>query len=171
MRQDLSPNFDDRPDPEDVSLLVVHCISLPPKEFGGPYIEDLFHNRLDPSVHPYFETIHELKVSAHALIRRDGEVIQFVPFGKRAWHAGASSYAGRERCNDFSVGIELEGAEDIPYEEIQYQRLVELTKFIMLRYRRITPERITGHEDIAPGRKTDPGPSFDWDKFRRMLRQ
>jgi AmpD protein len=164
-----SPNCDDRPSGTEVELLVIHGISLPPGQFGGPYINDLFLNRLDPNAHPYFEAIHKLTVSAHFLIRRDGVITQFVPLQKRAWHAGVSEFCGRQRCNDFSVGIELEGADDIPYEDIQYERLSELTRAIQRVFPRIGQDNIVGHCDIAPGRKTDPGLAFDWARYRRRL--
>lgn len=164
-----SPNFDDRPDADDVSLIVVHCISLPPGEFGQSYIDQLFCNRLDPAAHPYFEEIYQLKVSAHLLIKRGGEITQYVPFDKRAWHAGVSSYQGRERCNEFSIGIELEGADDIPYTEAQYRQLAAAIKTLLKTYPKLSQQRIAGHSDIAPGRKTDPGASFDWKKLRQML--
>lgn len=165
IRQVQSPNQDQRPADTEIDLLVIHGISLPPGEFGGSWIELLFTNRLPADAHPYFAQIHELQVSAHCLIRRDGEVIQFVPFSKRAWHAGQSCFAGRERCNDFSIGIELEGVDDLPYEAVQYQQLKQLVAAIQLRYPAITADRIVGHSDIAPGRKTDPGPAFRWDKL------
>lgn len=169
IRQLPSPNFDDRPNEGDVSLLVIHNISLPPGEFGGPWIEDFFLNRLDPGVHAYFSEIHELKVSAHLLIRRDGEIIQFVPLNKRAWHAGVSCFEERDRCNDFSIGIELEGCDDKPFSEAQYQALARVTRWIQAQYPAIDEQRIVGHSDIAPGRKTDPGACFDWARFRSML--
>ena len=161
-----SPHCDDRPEPADVSLLVIHNISLPPNVFGGPWIEDLFLGRLDAAAHPFFGTVAHLRVSAHLLIRRNGDLEQFVPFHRRAWHAGQSVFAGRDACNDFSVGIEMEGADDVPYTELQYQRLADVTRVLMARFPAITPERITGHSDIAPARKTDPGPAFDWQRFR-----
>lgn len=164
-----SPNFGPRPEGADISLLVVHNISLPPGRFGGPEIEDFFCNRLDASAHPYFETIAGMQVSAHALIRRDGELVQFVSLLDRAWHAGRSSFEGREECNDFSIGIELEGTDDIPYTEEQYQRLAEVARLVMSAWPLVGTDRITGHCDIAPGRKTDPGPAFDWDRFRECL--
>lgn len=164
-----SPNFGPRPEGADISLLVVHNISLPPGQFGGPAIERFFCNCLDASEHPYFETIAELKVSAHALIRRDGQIVQFVSLLERAWHAGRSSFRGEDECNDFSIGIELEGTDDVPYTPAQYERLAELSKLIMQAWPRITGDRITGHCDIAPGRKTDPGPVFDWDHYRQRL--
>jgi AmpD protein len=160
-----SPNHDERPTGADVTLLVVHGISLPPGEFGGDAIERLFTNRLDPSAHPYFETIAALRVSAHFLIRRDGELVQFVGCNDRAWHAGASRWRGRDRCNDFSIGVELEGADDTPYAYRQYAMLARLTKALARRY----PIReVAGHSDIAPGRKSDPGPAFDWARLARL---
>jgi AmpD protein len=164
-----SPNEDARPDPEDVSLLIVHGISLPPGEFGGPWIEDLFCNRLDENAHPYFHQIAGLKVSAHLVIRRDGGLTQYVPIHRRAWHAGESSFAGRDRCNDFSVGIEMEGADDVAYTPVQYARLADVSRALMRRYSSITRDRIVGHSDVAPGRKTDPGPAFDWMRFAALL--
>lgn len=164
-----SPNCDERPDARDISLLVIHNISLPPDQFGGPWIADLFMRRLDASAHPYFETLKDLKVSAHCVIYRNGQLTQFVPFHKRAWHAGVSSFQGRERCNDFSIGIEMEGCDSKPFTQKQYRRLIAVTRALMRAYPSITPQRITGHSDIAPGRKTDPGPHFDWTRFRRQL--
>ena len=161
-----SPNCDARPEGEAICLVVVHAISLPPGEFGGDGIPCLFTNRLDPAQHPYYADIHSLRVSAHFLIRRDGRVIQFVPCGRRAWHAGVSSWRGRERCNDFSIGVELEGCDDLPFESIQYSRLAHLVKVLARRYPLCD---VVGHADIAPGRKTDPGPNFDWPKLRTML--
>lgn len=163
-----SPHHDCRPDDETPSLLVVHNISLPPGEFGGPWIDALFTGTLDPDAHPFFAEIYQLRVSAHCLIRRDGEIVQYVPFDKRAWHAGVSSYCGRERCNDFSIGIELEGTDTQPYTDVQYQQLVALTKALVELYPDIA-RHITGHSDIAPGRKTDPGPAFDWTRFRALV--
>lgn len=163
-----SPHQDDRPD-NDISLLVVHCISLPPGRFGDAFIDDLFLGRLNADAHPYFAGIHQLRVSAHCLIRRDGELVQYVPFHRRAWHAGLSCFEGRERCNDFSIGIELEGTDTGDYTGEQYQMLAEVSRAVMLAYPAITPERITGHSDIAPGRKTDPGPGFDWARFKAKL--
>ncbi|HET6757374.1 MAG TPA: 1,6-anhydro-N-acetylmuramyl-L-alanine amidase AmpD [Burkholderiales bacterium] len=161
-----SANCDERPKGAEIELLVVHNISLPPGEFGGPGIIDFFTNRLDPNAHPYYQTIKDLKVSSHFLIRRDGEIIQFVPCAKRAWHAGVSSWRGCECCNDFSIGIELEGCDDQPFEAIQYEKLAELVRTL----KDVFPIRdIVGHSDIAPGRKTDPGPCFDWERFRGML--
>jgi len=164
-----SPNFGARPEGAEISLLVVHNISLPPGQFGGSHIEDFFCNRLQADAHPYFATIAELQVSAHALIRRDGSVVQFVSCLDRAWHAGRSCFQGEVECNDFGIGIELEGADDIPYTAEQYSALAGLASQAMAAWPAITPERITGHSDIAPGRKTDPGPAFDWAYFRDTL--
>lgn len=164
-----SPNADDRPEGTEISLIVIHGISMPPGEFGGPHIEALFTNRLDPDAHPFFASIEGLKVSAHILIRRDGEVVQFVPLHRRAWHAGESCFQDRKRCNDFSIGIELEGADTVPYTEAQYAQLADLIECLMRNYTAITPERITGHSDIAPQRKTDPGPAFEWSKLHHEL--
>ena len=168
-RQCHSPNQDKRPEGCEPDLLIIHNISLPPQEFGGPWIDQLFLNQLDPCAHPYFEEICHLRVSSHLLIRRDGEIIQYVPMTARAWHAGQSQFEGRSACNDFSIGIELEGADEIPYTDRQYQRLSDLTQAIMRRFPGITTERITGHSDVAPGRKTDPGPAFDWQRFHAQL--
>ncbi len=164
-----SPNFGPRPDGAGISLLVVHNISLPPGQFGGDAIERFFCNCLDASEHPYFETIAGMQVSAHALIRRDGSVIQFVSFLDRAWHAGRSSFRGEQECNDFSIGIELEGADDIPYTDEQYQSLADVSAYVMAAWPEIRRDRITGHCDIAPGRKTDPGPTFDWKHYHQRL--
>lgn len=164
-----SPHHNERASPDDISLLVVHGISLPPGQFGGPWINDLFLGRLDPEAHPYFAEIQGLRVSAHCLIRRDGELVQYVPFGARAWHAGVSSWEGREACNDFSIGIELEGTDELPYDDAQYEVLASLTRAISSHYPAISAERIVGHCDIAPGRKTDPGSSFEWLRYRQML--
>lgn len=161
-----SPNCDDRPDPGDISLIVIHGISLPPGEFGGDWIARLFTNTLPQDGHPYFAQIHQLKESAHALIRRDGRIVQFVPFHRRAWHAGTSSYEGRQRCNDFSIGIELEGTDDTAYEDAQYGAIEGLVKTLIDDYQRLSWDRLVGHSDIAPGRKTDPGARFDWEKVR-----
>jgi AmpD protein len=162
-------NWDDRPAGEQVDLLVIHSISLPPGEFGGPWIDALFRNRLNAEAHPYFREIETLRVSCHLLIRRDGELIQYVPLNRRAWHAGESTYCGRDRCNDFSIGIELEGSDEQPFTDAQYTRLIQTTQAIRQRFPLITPQRITGHGDIAPGRKTDPGPQFDWQRYRDSL--
>lgn len=164
-----SPNFGPRPEGVDISLLVVHNISLPPGQFGGPEIEDFFCNRLDHSAHPYFRTIAGVQVSAHLLIRRDGAVVQFVSLLDRAWHAGRSCFEGREECNDFSIGIELEGTDEIPYTPEQYRKLAEVAGLVMGAWPEITTGRITGHCDIAPGRKSDPGPAFDWQCFLAAL--
>jgi AmpD protein len=160
-----SPNCDERPDPTDISLLVIHCISLPPGKFDNPYIDQLFCNLLNPDDHPYFEEIHQLTVSAHLLIKRGGSCVQYVPFNKRAWHAGKSSHEGRECCNDFSIGIELEGTESTAYTEEQYVQLEAVIDTLLKTYPRLSRQRITGHSDIAPGRKTDPGASFDWKRI------
>lgn len=165
----FSPNCDDRPNGSVIDLIVIHGISLPPGEFGGPWIDALFSNTLDPDAHPYFQSIAGLRVSAHLLIRRDGDLVQYVPFQKRAWHAGASEYAGRSRCNDFSVGIELEGTDDRPYDDRQYPRLAAAIVALRTAYPSMTAERLVGHADIAPGRKTDPGAAFDWARLRRLL--
>jgi AmpD protein len=164
-RRAPSPNCDARPDPDDISLLVLHGISLPPGEFGGPWIDRLFSNTLPSDAHPYFAEIRGSRVSSHLLIRRDGELVQYVPFHLRAWHAGVSSFGGRERCNDYSIGVELEGADTLPYTDAQYQRLEEIIPVLRAAYPAITPQRIVGHCDIAPGRKTDPGPAFDWKRL------
>jgi len=164
-----SPNQDARPEGTVIDLLVIHSISLPPGEFGGSGIEDLFQNQLDPDAHPYFAGIATHKVSSHLLIRRDGELLQYVPLNRRAWHAGASCHQGREQCNDFSIGIELEGDDNTPYTRHQYSALVQATRDIMSIFPAITPERITGHCHIAPGRKTDPGPAFDWELYWQLL--
>ena len=164
-----SPNCDERPEGVIVSLLVIHNISLPPGQFGGDNIESLFCNQLDASRHPYFETICDLRVSAHLLIDREGAITQFVPFHRRAWHAGVSCFDGVEKCNDFSIGIELEGTDDLPYTDRQYETLEQVTSAVCRTYPRITPQRITGHEHIAPGRKTDPGPAFDWQRYLSRL--
>jgi AmpD protein len=165
--QFASPNCDERPEGVSITLLLVHSISLPPGEFGGEAVVGLFTNSLDFSAHPYFETLRDLKVSAHFLIRRDGGLIQFVPCARRAWHAGASSWGGRERCNDFSVGVELEGADDQAYTDAQYACLTRVLVVLRGRYP-ITD--IVGHADVSPGRKTDPGPAFDWGQLRESLR-
>lgn len=166
----LSPNQDARPDQQDISLLVIHNISLPPGQFGGPYIEQLFCNGLNPEEHSYFKDIYQLRVSAHVLIRRGGEVMQFVPFHRRAWHAGQSCFRGRTCCNDYSIGIELEGSDDLFFMDAQYQALSAITRCLMQRYQHLTIDRICGHEHIAPGRKTDPGPHFDWRRYLLALK-
>lgn len=152
-----------------MDLVVVHAISLPPGEFGGPWIDELFTNRLDPEAHPYFREIAGMRVSAHALIRRDGVITQYAPFGERAWHAGESCWEAREACNDFAVGIELEGGDEHPFEPVQYWRLAELIRALMQVYPAISPERVVGHCHVAPGRKTDPGPHFDWARLKRLI--
>jgi AmpD protein len=164
-----SPNFNNRPIDEVVSLLVIHNISLPPGQFGGGYIERFFCNHLPFADHPYFLTIRDLQVSAHCLISRDGALTQFVSFADRAWHAGASSFLGRTNCNDFSIGIELEGTDDLAYTEAQYRALVGVTRLLQRFYPAITRSRIVGHDAVAPGRKTDPGPAFDWHHYYELL--
>jgi AmpD protein len=166
--QSPSPNFDARPAPGKVDLLVIHNISLPPGQFGGGYIEELFGNRLDYEADPYFDQLRALRVSAHFLIRRDGVVMQFVSCNDRAWHAGTSSFCGRERCNDFSIGIELEGSDFVPFSDAQYQNLVSLTEALQASY---PLQSVMGHEHIAPGRKTDPGPFFDWVRYQEAVSQ
>lgn len=162
-----SPNCNARPPDCDVRLIVIHNISLPPGCFGGPHIAQLFTNCLEPSAHPYFAEISNLQVSAHFLIRRDGVIQQFVPTGERAWHAGESVWRGRSNCNDFSIGIELEGTDDEIYSDPQYTHLAKLVRLLRETYTTIEPDAIVGHSDIAPGRKTDPGPSFDWARLKR----
>ena len=164
-RQIESPNVDDRPVGEAISLVVVHAISLPPAQFGSDDIVRLFTNTLDPEAHPYFSRISALRVSAHFLIRRDGVLIQFVSCLRRAWHAGESSWNGRERCNDFSIGIELEGCDELPFEEAQYLRLFDLIQSLRACYPIVA---VVGHSDIAPGRKTDPGQCFDWPRLAAL---
>ena len=161
-----SPNCDDRPAGTDITLLVIHNISLPPDEFGGDGVIELFTNRIDPHAHPYYQSLQDLKVSAHFFVRRDGTVIQFVPCLKRAWHAGISCWQGKERCNDFSIGIELEGSDSTAFTPAQYITLIALTQCLCEHY---PIQHITGHSDIAPGRKTDPGPYFDWEKYGDSL--
>jgi AmpD protein len=168
MRIVHSPNHDERPPGTEISLVVLHSISLPPGEYGGDSIERLFTNRLDPHAHPYFKEIEGLKVSSHFLIRRDGEVVQFVPVERRAWHAGASCWRGRSRCNDFSIGIELEGTDDDAFTDAQYQALNQL----LVELRAKHPIRdVAAHSDVAPGRKTDPGARFDWARLLAGLAQ
>jgi AmpD protein len=172
-RQVASPNHDERPGAILPELILVHGISLPPDEYGGPWIDRLFTNTLPPNapdLHPFFGTIMTLQVSSHLLIRRDGEYVQYVAFHLRAWHAGASSYCGRERCNDFSIGIELEGSDELAYEPAQYRALSSAVHALCRAYPSLSPERIAGHDDVAPGRKTDPGPAFDWPRLRALLR-
>lgn len=168
-RRVLSPHHDERPDAADIGLVVIHNISLPPGEFGGPWIDQLFTGRIDHTAHPYFETLRGLRVSSHLCIFRDGGVTQYVPFDRRAWHAGVSSWQGRERCNDFSIGIELEGTDDRPFEAAQYRSLVRTLLALFARYPGLGSRKMTGHSDIAPGRKTDPGPHFDWSHLHALL--
>ncbi len=170
VRQVLSPNFDARPNGVAPDLIVVHGISLPAGEFGGPWIDHLFAGDLSPDAHPSFRETATLRVSAHAVIRRDGTITQFVPFGMRAWHAGQSQYQGRSGCNEFSIGIELEGTDVIPYTDEQYESLAALVRALLATYPTLSAERIAGHSDIAPGRKTDPGPAFDWQRWRNKLK-
>lgn len=160
---------DARPDDNDVSLLVLHNISLPPEHFGTSHIRDFFTGQLDTNAHPFYQQIAGVRVSAHCVIYRTGKVEQFVPFNHRAWHAGVSTFQGRQRCNDFSIGIELEGTDWLAYTDEQYQSLIELSQFIRERYPRISLGRIVGHNDIAPGRKSDPGVAFDWARFRTAI--
>ncbi|MGC6358431.1 1,6-anhydro-N-acetylmuramyl-L-alanine amidase AmpD [Bisgaard Taxon 45] len=166
-----SPHYDKRPNRQDISLLIIHYISLPPEEFGGHYIDDFFQGKLNPAQHPYFEEIATLRVSAHCLINRQGEITQYVNFDDRAWHAGVSQFEGREKCNDFSIGIELEGSNQQPFTDAQYHALVKLTKTVMASYPQITLQRIVGHCDVAPGRKIDPGQYFDWQAYRQALQR
>ncbi|MBS0380442.1 MAG: 1,6-anhydro-N-acetylmuramyl-L-alanine amidase AmpD [Proteobacteria bacterium] len=168
-RQVLSPYFNERPGGIPPELIVLHGISLPPGEFGGPWIDRLFTGNLPWEAHPYFKRIEGLKASSHVVIDRNGAVTQYVPFGKRAWHAGASRYRGREGCNDFSVGIELEGADETPYTDVQYGTLTALIAALIAAYPSLSAEHIAGHSDVAPGRKTDPGPAFDWARLRAAL--
>ena len=168
-RQLASPNCDDRPATSEPELIVVHGISLPPGEYGGPWIDQLFTNKLPPDSHPYFSEVADMRVSSHFLIRRDGELVQYVPLGRRAWHAGQSCYDGRESCNDFSVGIELEGVDTEPYEQLQYERLADLIKTLRNEVASLRDADIVGHSDIAPGRKTDPGEAFEWPLLKRLL--
>ena len=169
VRQLRSPNFDQRPDDASPSLVVVHGISLPPGEFGGGYIDSLFTNSLDPQAHPYFAEIAHLRVASHVLIDRTGGITQYVSFLDRAWHAGESSHCGRPRCNDFSIGIELEGVDDFPYAPIQYETLARVVAVLRGAYPTLREAEIVGHADIAPGRKTDPGPAFDWTRLQAVL--
>ena len=157
-----SPNCNDRPRPEDIALVIVHGITLPPGQFGTGLVERLFLNTLDLTLHPALADLEGVRVSSHLLIDREGAVTQFVPFHRRAWHAGVSSFAGRESCNDFAIGIELEGTDTLPYEEAQYERLAKVLRALLLRYPQLSPSRVVGHSEVAPGRKTDPGPVFDW---------
>ena len=165
-----SPNRDARPGRLEPELVVVHGISLPPGSFGGPWIDQLFRNALPPDGHPYFAAIHQLRVSSHVLVARDGALTQYVPFGERAWHAGPSYWRGRSACNDFSIGIELEGADDVPYDDRQYESLADLVAALQRAYPSLAEGWIAGHSDIAPGRKTDPGRSFDWRRLEDAIR-
>jgi AmpD protein len=169
VRQIASPNCDSRPAGVEPELIVVHGISLPPGEFGGPWIDRLFTNSLPPDAHPYFAEVDALRVSSHLVISRDGNVTQYVSFTQRAWHAGQSSYNGREACNDFSIGVELEGTDTLAYEAVQYHSLAEVIAALCAAYPKLTSARLVGHSDIAPGRKTDPGPAFDWPHARRLI--
>lgn len=169
VRHVASPNCDSRPADTVIELLVVHCISLPPGDFGGSNIDALFTNTLDPAGHPYYRDIAGLRVSAHLLIDRPGNITQYVSLNDRAWHAGVSSFRGRDTCNDFSIGIELEGCDDVPYNEAQYRTLARLTRLLQAHYPALTGDNIAGHSDIAPARKTDPGPVFDWQYYHRLL--
>lgn len=164
-----SPYADERPPGEEIRLLVVHNISLPPGEFGNGYVTDFFLGQLDYEAHPYFQQLRALRVSAHALILRTGALIQYVDFNRRAWHAGVSEWRGQSPCNDFSIGVELEGTDHTPYTEDQYQTLAALTVALQSAYPAIYKDHIVGHEHIAPGRKTDPGPAFDWGYYRQHL--
>ena len=169
-RQVPSPNYNQRPEHAEIQLVVVHNISLPPSQFGGGYIEQFFQNQLDWSQHPYFQTIEGMQVSTHLLILRTGEVLQFVNFNDRAWHAGRSTYLAKKECNDYSIGIELEGSDDQPFEEVQYSVLAQVIATLQATYPKIL-QHLAGHSDIAPGRKTDPGPFFDWPKTRALIQQ
>lgn len=166
-----SPNHNQRPQDADINLVVIHSISLPPGQFSGTAVIDFFQNKLDIEQHPYYQSIKDLKVSSHLMIRRDGSIVQFVPFHLRAWHAGVSSFEGKEECNDYSIGIELEGTDDMAYEICQYQSLAHVLRLLQREYPMITSQRIVGHCHVAPGRKTDPGPHFDWDQLQAMLRE
>jgi N-acetyl-anhydromuramoyl-L-alanine amidase len=168
-RQVASPNYDSRPAGVEADLIVVHGISMPPGEFGGPWIDRLFTNTLPPEAHPYFAEVGSLRVSSHVVVMRDGAVAQYVKFTERAWHAGKSSFEGREACNDFSVGVELEGTDTLPYEAAQYGALAKVVAALCAAYPRLSPDRLVGHSDIAPGRKSDPGPAFDWQLARRLI--
>lgn len=169
VRQVFSPHFDERPAGAVPELIVIHGISLPPGEFGGRWIDALFTGTLPAAVHPYFATIASLRVSSHFLVRREGELVQYVPVSQRAWHAGTSEYRGRAACNDFSIGIELEGTDELAYEPAQYESLAQLVRSLLSAYPTLSRERIAGHSEIAPGRKTDPGSGFDWQRFRERL--
>lgn len=166
-RRVISPNYSNRPEGRPVDMLVIHNISLPPGEFGGPWVDHLFTNQLDPDAHCYFAGIAHLTVSAHVMINRLGETTQYVPFNKKAWHAGQSCFGDEQNCNDFSIGIELEGCDDQEFTDAQYESLAELTRYLRDCYPDICAGRVVGHSDIAPGRKTDPGPCFDWQRYRK----
>jgi AmpD protein len=169
VRQITSPNRDSRPAGVETDLIVVHGISLPPGEFGGPWIDRLFTNTLPAELHPYFAEIGTLRVSSHLVVQRDGAVTQYVSFPERAWHAGKSEFEGREACNDFSIGVELEGTDTLPYEAAQYDALAEVVAALCAAYPGLSPARVVGHSDVAPGRKTDPGPAFDWPRARGLI--
>ena len=169
-RQVPSPNYNQRPEHTEIQLVVVHNISLPPSQFGGGYIEQFFQNQLDWSQYPYFQSIEGMQVSTHLLILRTGEVLQFVNFNERAWHAGRSTYLAKKECNDYSIGIELEGSDDQPFEDVQYSILAQVIATLQATYPKIL-QHLAGHSDIAPGRKTDPGPFFDWPKTRALIQQ
>jgi len=171
MQQFQSPFFSERPAGTEISLLVIHCISLPAGQFGTRYVHDLFMGQLDCQADPSFASLEGLQVSAHLVIFRDGRVHQYVPFMKKAWHAGVSEFDGRSACNDFSIGIELEGTEIAPYTEAQYQSLIEVTALLRRFFPAISQDRIVGHQQIAPGRKTDPGPSFDWARYLQAVEE
>jgi len=170
-RQVPSPNCDERPPGVEPDLIILHGISLPPGDFGGPWIDRLFTNTLPAAAHPYFAEVADLRVSAHALVRRDGEVVQYVPCHLRAWHAGASSWEGRERCNDYSIGIEIEGTDSAPYEDVQYVVVARLVAELCRAYAGLSIARVVGHSDVAPGRKTDPGVAFDWPRLHTEVRR
>lgn len=164
-----SPNFNERPDQEEIRLIIIHSISLPPKVYGKTYVEDFFLNKLNIDEHNYFEQIKDLKVSSHIYIKRDGKAVQFVPFNKRAWHAGESSYKGVNNCNDYSIGIELEGSDDDIFSDLQYEMLIKITNEIINEYPLLDKKSIIGHSDVSPGRKVDPGSKFDWNRFLQAL--
>ncbi|HEX3847226.1 MAG TPA: 1,6-anhydro-N-acetylmuramyl-L-alanine amidase AmpD [Steroidobacteraceae bacterium] len=170
-RQVASPNRDSRPPGIEADLIVVHGISLPPGEYGGPWIDRLFTNTLPLDAHPYFAEIGPVRVSSHLAVSRDGEVTQYVSFGERAWHAGRSAYQGRAECNDFSIGVELEGTDTEAYEAAQYQALAQIVAALCAAYPKLSQDRLAGHSDVAPGRKTDPGPAFDWPRARGLIAQ
>ncbi len=169
--QAISPNFDSRPDDIEIDVLVIHAISLPPNQFGGRHVEKLFTNQLDITVDPFFREIEDLRVSSHFYIDRSGQLTQFVSTYDRAWHAGVSIHNSREKVNDFSIGIELEGCDTVPFETAQYQTLSLLTRCLLTAFPEITMENIVGHSDISPGRKTDPGSCFDWNRYRKLVKK